>query len=250
APPPITVALSSKPQTHGTNMTVTAYYSSDTHAPSVGIAAQAFFTTILTACLVNGYTGKSAAGWTSAYTGSTGQVAYQQGAGSNGFFLNVDDSAASANGSNARVQMFETMSAFGTGTNGTPTTAQISGGGYFPRGNNGTDTLPGRWLVIADAKRFYMWHEGTSTSGTTGFGVVVGFGDIDTFGASDIYATLLMAYSGSGPSGAGGMQHGGTTMVSLSSGNYMMRRFDQLSTGCQITKSWDYVKGGQTAYMG
>lgn len=231
-------------------MTVTAYYSTDAHAPTVGIAAQAFWTTILTACLVNGYTGKSAAGWSIGYNGSTGQVAYQQGAGSNGFFLNVDDSAATANGSNARVTMFETMSAFGAGTNQTPTSAQMSGGLYWPRGNNGTASTAGRWCVIADAKRFYMWHEGSSTSGQLGYGAAVGFGDIDTYSAADNYDTVIHGYGTSSPAGSGGLGTGSNTLLTTATGCYVMRRYDQLSTGQQVGKHWDNVKANSNIMGG
>jgi hypothetical protein len=231
-------------------MTVTAYYSTDAHAPSVGGSNQTFWTTILTACLVNGYTGKSAAGWSSAYTGSTGQVAYQQGAGSNGFFLNVDDSAANGNGTAARVTMFETMSAFGTGTNQTPTAAQVSGGLYWPRTNNGTGTNNTRWCVIADAKRFYMWHEGSTVSGTFNDGVIVGFGDIDSYSSSDIYGTMIHGYTAATPSSAGGLGTCSSSLTSAVTGCYIMRRYDQLSTGCQVVKHTDYIKSGISTYPG
>ncbi len=239
-------------------MTVVAYYSSDTSAPTLLEAAQGSMINLLNTLLVGSggvaYGSKASAGWTLAYTGavslaSSHQGAFQQGSGSNGFYLSIDDSAASANGSGAKVQMFETMSAWNVGTNGTPTTAQLNPG-YFPRGNNGTDTNAMRWCVIADAKRFYMWHEGSSTSGLIGEGCAFGFGDIDTFSAADGYATMLHCYTTAAAAGAGGLGLLSSTLAGTVSGCYIMRRYDQLSSGQLVGKHSDFIKNGQSQIMG
>lgn len=71
-------------------MTVTAYFSTDASAPTL-TGTTGSLVALLDAILVNGYGAKAAAGWSIAYTG-TSKRDYKQGTGSNGYYLDVDDS--------------------------------------------------------------------------------------------------------------------------------------------------------------
>ena len=69
-------------------MTVTVYSSTDTSAPTLN-NLKGSLVALLDAVLVNGYGTQSAAGWSIAYTASSGRV-YRQGTG-NQYYLRVDD---------------------------------------------------------------------------------------------------------------------------------------------------------------
>jgi hypothetical protein len=75
-----------------------------------------------------------------------------------------------------------------------------------------------------------------------GYGVAVGFGDIDSYSATDNYNTVISGYVATGPSGNGGLAIGSNTLITNAAGLYIMRRYDQLSTGQQVGKHWDFVK--------
>ncbi len=164
-------------------MTVTFYTSSDTSAPTLN-DAQGALAAVLLAILVNGYGTQPAAGWTEAYTGTTGQYSFQQGGG-NGYYLNVDDSAATATSSYARVSGYTSMTAFGTGAGQFPTAAQQSGGLYWPRYQYPVAATPSRWACIATNKTFYFWNEGDgSNNGSKNVQQMFFFGDMDTYGGT------------------------------------------------------------------
>ena len=75
----------------------TIYTASDPNGPGYLYGSTGSLPTILDACLVNGYTGKPAAGWTKPLPNITGSTSasiyacYQQGTGS-GFVLFINDS--------------------------------------------------------------------------------------------------------------------------------------------------------------
>lgn len=128
---------------------------------------------LLDACLVNGYTGKTAAGWSKPYTGGTpaNQAVYLQGGSAPNRYFQVDDNAAhvTALAREARVAPFETMSAYGTGT------GNISSGGNYTAGtpnytiirkSNTADATVRQWLLVADQKTFYLWIQTGDTAVT------------------------------------------------------------------------------------
>lgn len=95
---------------------------------------------VLDAVLVTGQ------GWTKPF--SSGNVAvYKQPAGSNGFYLRVDDSGANF----ARACLYETMSDVDTGTGQTPTDAQRSGGYYIHK------KTPGGWIAFAHGGNLHLF---------------------------------------------------------------------------------------------
>lgn len=222
-------------------MTVNVYYSTDASAPTINVGGIGLGA-ILLACLVNGYGSRAAAGWTNASLTGTGanQFVFKQGTGSNGFYIQVDDSATAGSNTSVKATMFETMSAYNTGTNATPSALQLSGGVFWQRGSGATTGSPQRWFVIATAKTFYFWLEGDSNNGASALGTCGGFGDIDSFRSGDAYGTILMGYSSTSTpsSGMGFIAGGGTNL----GGHYMMRRWDQLSSGLQVGKHCDIGK--------
>lgn len=95
---------------------------------------------VLDAVLVTGQ------GWTKPF--SSGNVAvYKQPAGSNGFYLRVDDSGTNF----ARACLYETMSDVDTGTGQTPTSVQLNGGYYIHK------KTPGDWIAFAHGGNFHIF---------------------------------------------------------------------------------------------
>lgn len=102
--------------------------------------------TVLDAVLVTGQ------GWTKPF--SSGNVAvYKQPAGSNGFYLRVDDSDTTF----ARARLYETMSDVNTGTGPTPTDAQLSGGYYIHKKD------PGGWIAFAHGGNIHLFTQYDAT---------------------------------------------------------------------------------------
>ncbi|MGC4075469.1 MAG: hypothetical protein QM702_00225 [Rubrivivax sp.] len=133
--------------------TVREYYSTDASAPTLNGTAGSLLT-VLSACLVNGYGSRTAAGWTEQYTG-TNKKAYRTATGQSCRpVLRVDDS----NAQESRLVMYGTMSDVDTGTDPIPTSAQLSGG-FFGRKSNTADATARPWKIIACEYFVYIFFE-------------------------------------------------------------------------------------------
>lgn len=173
-------------------MGVNLYLSTDASAPvltgSVGSLAA-----LLDAILVNGYGAKAGAGWTIAYTG-TNKRDYKQGAGSNGYYLDVDDSGPGSGGAReARMRGYEAMTALGTGTMAFPLVSQMSTG-LFCRKSTSADSTARVWYCVADSTCFYLFVETGDITGPV-YPMAFSFGDIFTNMSGDVYSTLIMGRS-------------------------------------------------------
>jgi len=113
------------------------------------------------------------AGWEKVYTGTNLAVYRSLDLTSTRMFLRVDDTNAQF----ARVVGYEAMTDVNTGTNPFPSTAQMSGGGYWPKSVN-SNTTAVDWQVFADSKMFYYIPvSGRSSQANYLIGVCRGFGD-------------------------------------------------------------------------
>jgi hypothetical protein len=109
---------------------------------------------------------KLGAGWTKPYTGADKAV-FQQGAGSNGMFLRVqDDGPGAGTATEARLTAYETMSGVDTGTHSMPTAAQGVGGiaMLVARKSLTANATARTWIVAADSRTVYVF---ARTEGTT-----------------------------------------------------------------------------------
>lgn len=123
-------------------------------------------------------------GWAKAYSG-TGKAIYKSNdVSASGRFFRVDDTGTTS----ARVVGYETASDVDTGTNPFPTTAQLSGGGYFLKSNSATQRA---WWLVADPKCVWL---STSYDGTGWH--TYGFGDYKSFYAGDVYNAFLACAPG------------------------------------------------------
>lgn len=127
------------------------------------------------------------AGWAKSFSG-TNLAAYRSAdITSTQEFLRVDDTGTV----NARVVGYENMTDINTGTGPFPTAAQVSGGAFWPKANAANATARG-WTVIADSKCFYL-HLHTATASLGASGIIVGFGDFNSYKAGDTFGAFLFA---------------------------------------------------------
>lgn len=232
-------------------MTWTVYRWDDASAPTLtGQAGTYDLITVLDACLVTGYGAKAAAGWTKPYTG-TGKAAFLQGTGSNGRYLRVD---CSSSGQYPRLRSYDTMSDVDTGTNPVPTDEQISGGGYAMT-SNGTGSTQRPWVVLADAKRFYLWVGYTASTATgladTTANPVFFFGDFEKRNTGDIYNTLIVVGTSAAASSCNvfGTATGQNT-TSATAGHYVAGSNAQVAGSLAISKTIKAAAVGTSTNLG
>lgn len=158
-------------------MTVRVYKSTDAGAPTIGRTAGALIT-LLDACLVNGYGSQSAAGWTKPFSG-TNQAVFQQGAGSTGRYLYVNDSISVDYAALAGACVVTSMSVI---NDQFPTTAR-----YMDKPDAG-------WTLVANEKFFFLLSYRTSWGGHP---ADMSFGDLlSVGGGSDAGRCFLQAANG------------------------------------------------------
>lgn len=128
------------------------------------------------------------AGWTQEYTG-TNLLALRPGdVSGNRHYLRLQDTATTT----LRALGYESMSAISTGVGQFPTTAQLSGGCYWPK-SDAANSTPNPWMIVADGKRMYLGvATGYSTSPTYTAMNLVMFGDFTPYKkTADSFSTLL-----------------------------------------------------------
>lgn len=201
-------------------MTVTVYRSSDANAPVLSGTAGALVG-VLDACLVNGYTGKSAAGWAIAYTG-TNIRSYRPGSGQGDrLYLGVDDTGTQS----ARVRGFQSMTAAGvavaSGTNPFPTDTQVSGGLYTYK-SNAASSAARAWVLITNGNIFYMWID-SQADGVAG--TWLAFGTPTSYKSGDTNCTILIA-STSAANTTNNFSMFSANIASVLTGHYLSQKYD------------------------
>lgn len=223
-------------------MPVTVYKSTDASAPALNGTAGSLIT-VLDAVLVNGYTGKTAAGWTKPYSG-TNLAVYKYGAGPMEF-LRVDDSAAGtwAGGREAYLRGYEDMTAISTGTGPFPTTSQLSVGTFFHKSGK-ADATAVPWVAIADNRTLYFFAYTGVYAGWHGFA----FGEFYSVkGSGDAYRSILICRASQETVGSGNaafaIPNSATEyleqLVGITSnitGHYVPRTWDELQSATLVGK--------------
>lgn len=222
-------------------LTPTVYKSTDPGAPAL-TGQTGSLRDVLRAVLVNGYgsggDAKAGAGWTEAFSGTNVSVFRNSPITGTGGYLRVDDSSTYA-GSNARsalMRAYEAMTDVDTGTNPTPSVAQVASGLLMPKSKT-LDSASRAWVIIANERFIYLFTDAGATA--TGWVGVAHFpffaGDLITRKPGDAYHFCMIgsqmgAISGLG-SLAGGMFFGqryfGAPTVS---GVYLLRAAAQTGT--------------------
>lgn len=118
-------------------------------------------------------------GWGRPFAGSSTLQVYRSAdlAGTR-MYLRVDDAGTT----NGRVVGYEAMTTDSAGTGPFPTTAQVSGGLYWPKSNNST---PRTWMVVGDSRLFYLW---VTPAGSASF--ISAFGDFQSRKSPDPYSCM------------------------------------------------------------
>lgn len=149
------------------------------------------------------------AGWEKAFSG-TNKAAYRSldpQAHGGGMYLRVDDTGTTL----ARVVGYETMSDIDTGTGPFPTSAQVSGGGYWAKSATANTTQRG-YALFADARTFLIALNPSGT--TTTSHVLRGFGDgITKRPSGDAFAVFISAASDASANSVGGAIDGPATAL-------------------------------------
>ena len=177
----------------------TLYRSTDTSAPVLTGAAGGELATLLDAVLVNGYGTKSAAGWTTAYTGTNKRI-YKPGSGSGMLYHLLDDASFTGTSRDAEIRGCESATGIDTVTNSFPTTAQCALNAVNMRKSATADATARPWLIAADNRTVYGW---VSTGDSAGLWVFWAFGDFYSLVAGDKYNAMVIGSNASKGSALG-----------------------------------------------
>jgi hypothetical protein len=233
--------------------TVTVYRSTDGSAPSL-TGAVGSLVTVLNDCLVVGYGSQSAAGWTNPYNSGGNKAVFRNSAvDGTGLYLNVDDNGTTT-AKEAYMTGFETMSAFNTGTNQFPTSAQLNigsnpAGSVVCRKSTTADSTARAWTVIADDTCFYLFTESGDFTNPTG-AFCFFFGDIFSYKSSDAYRCMIIGRTTANSSAATiewvpALATGTTTgLATAVSGHYMDRSWTGVGGSLAVGKHSDLFKTG------
>ncbi len=136
---------------------------------------------------------RNGSGWTKPFPDGTNVAVYKQPAGTNGFYMRIDDNST---GNIARILGYETMTNVSTGLNSFPTTIQLTGGGHVMK-SEATTTSERPWIVVTGGGMFYMFlnfDNNATWSNANG----IAFGDIKSYkaGGGDTYGTLIIGNAG------------------------------------------------------
>lgn len=234
--------------------TVITYRSTDASAP-VLTGQVGSLVALLHACLVAGYSGKSAAGWTSAFTATNKETYTNSAVDGTGFSLYVDDTGPGGGGAReTRMTGFEVATAIGTGTGQFPTFAQlgIGIGATVCRKSTTADATARPWTIIADDTVFYLFIEtGDQLSPTAAYVFV--FGDIFSYKASDAYRCIIVGRNSENTSSAaaenfvGLLSCGNNMLGGTIAGHFMPRSYTGIGGSILVGKHTDLMKMGNSA---
>ena len=208
-------------------MTVRVYRWDDAGAPTLSSTIGSLIN-VLDACLVTGYGAQAPLGWTKPFA-DTNVAVFRAGAG-NQRYLRVLDSSTGTVG--ARVVGYEDMTDANTGSGAFPTEAQVVGGLYVRKSSSTTTSLLRAWILIGDAKRFYLIVDRNTadfTSTTAGSFQGMFFGDIISFRPDDTYGTALIAQESTTTS-VGRLGNVTTSVATVLNGHFLCRDYSQTGT--------------------
>lgn len=136
-------------------------------------------------------------GYTKVFTGSN-KAAYRANdpAGLRHYLRVQDDGGTSGGTRECRLRGYETMTDVDTGTGVYPTVGQSSNG-YYQMKSSTTDGTQRPWCLVGDGKIFYLFvnYGNSAAAGLSNYGTFYAtvFGDIISYKAGDVYASVLSA---------------------------------------------------------
>lgn len=232
-------------------MAVTVYKSTDASAP-VLTGENGSLNALLYACLVTGYGAKSAAGWTRAFNDTPNSTSvFQQGAGSSGRYLRVDDGGPGAGAAReARATGYETMTDVDTGTNPYPSAAATPASFTVIRKSTTADSTARAWKIFADHATVYVFIYSADTAGEPRAFM---FGDLYSFmTTTDDYRSMIIGRGteNNGTSAVTFVQNIAVNTSTLISQHWVCRSYSGVGTSVQVGKHADVAKTGNASVVG
>lgn len=231
-------------------MTVRFYTAEDAGAPQINGASPGQILAVLDACLVDGYGGKAPAGWSKPFANAGNIGAYEQGAGSNGMFLRLDDSAT-GNARSVYLRGFESMTDLNSGEGAFPLPTQLSNG-VESYASAASTAGPRLWAVVADERAFYFWGRGRPEISGPDDNFLFFFGDIVSYRPEDAFATVVVGHSASLSSVSYSTLFAGDAAVGITSQSspacWAARAYEQGGGSIEFGKHSDYAKMSSNAY--
>ncbi len=181
---------------------------------------------------------RAGSGWTKPFPDGTYVAVYKQPAGSNGFYLRVDDNSTA---NVARMLGYETMTDVSTGLTPFPTSVQLAGGVHVVKSDAASATVR-PWILACNGPMMYLFVN-VDNSATWAAANGTSFGDIKSYkaGGGDLYGTIITGNSSNSYT-AGNMQTLGSSVASANSGHWMARDYLGVGGSKPVGKSSDYVK--------
>jgi hypothetical protein len=124
-------------------------------------------------------------GWTAAFSSANTQ-SYRQGGGQQ-YYVQVDNPSQQA-----KWCMFETMTAANTGTNQTPTPAQLTNLGWQLLSTTTLLATPKNWYAIGNDRSFYFFVSADASVNWTSIFV----GDFTSYKSGDLYNSMVSGNAG------------------------------------------------------
>lgn len=219
------------------------YSSSDPSGPGVLTGQVGTLIALLKACLVDGYAGKAAAGWSQPVATSGNIGSFKNGAGSTGlgFVLNDNGPNGTSTYKEAWATGWESVagvgSPVGSGSGQFPTAAQLLTSGHVViRKSASADGVGRSWILAADAMTMHLFiYGGDAQSPYTGFS----FGDIFSLKTTaDNYRCLIIGNSVEN-SANGGVYITQSVSNTALAGHFMARSYGGAGTSILIGKHGD-----------
>jgi hypothetical protein len=177
--------------------TFTVYSSADASGPGPIFGSAGDLLRVLDLVLVNGYTGKSAAGWSKPIANSGNLGCYKQGGGALlTLYVNDNGPNATSTTKEAWITGWESISALtapvgvGSGQFPIPSQALTTGHLVVRKSATADGTTQRSWIIFADAYTFYMFINAGDQVATYNGNLF--FGDVFSLkGSSDTYRCMI-----------------------------------------------------------
>ena len=178
-------------------------------------------------------------GWSKAFTGTNLGAYKPSDVSATGCYLRVDDTGTT----NARVVGYETMSDMNTGVGPFPTSAQVLGGGYWPKSAS-ADSTARDWVLIGDGKLFYL---AVAYTAAATYSLTAVFGDPLPVKSPDTYCCVLSCAEAS-PLGSGAgnrpfSEYDYGDQVNAFGSVFMPRSYVGLGSAVSMRKTFPLVVG-------
>lgn len=223
----------------------TIYSSSDVGGPGLITGAANTLNVILKACLVDGYPGKTAAGWSQPVAAAGNISSYKLGAGSTGLACVINDNGPNVTSTykEAWITGWESVAGVGapvgTGSGQFPTPAQqLATGHGVIRKSTSADAVTRAWQLFADAHSAVMF---IATADTAGVYQPFYFGDIFSIKSmADNYRCALVAQSAENTTNnIFALQ---TIATTAAAGHFIARTYGGGGTSITVGKHGDLAK--------